>query len=116
MPDKLVQQEYSELVTKILLPAFITVAVGVAVEMKNNRDKVSFLSVLLSLVIGLGVAYIFSGIILERFKGGNILLVAGLITSISEKLAKYFMNKLNVDIFLTAIAEYAYQKLKNFLK
>ncbi len=116
MPEKLVQQEFSELVTKILLPAFITVAVGVAVEMKNNRDKVSVLSVILSLIIGLGVAYLFSGFILENFKGGGILLVAGLVTSISEKIAKYFMNKLNVDIFLTAVFEFAYQKLKNFLK
>lgn len=116
MPDKLVQQEYSELVTKILIPAFITVAIGVAVEMKNDKSKVSLLSVILSLIIGLGVAYLFSGFILEKFKGGNILLVAGLITSISEKLAKYFMNRLNIDIFLTALVEYAYQKLKNFLK
>jgi len=43
-----------------------------------------------------------------------VLLGAGLITSISEKLAKYFMNRLNIDIFLTALVEYAYQKLKNF--
>ena len=116
MPDKLVQQEYSELVTKILLPAFITVAVGVAVEMKNNRHKVSVLSVILSIVIGLGVAYLFSGVILENCKGGNIIIFAGLVTSLSEKIFKFFMYKFNIDIFLTAIAEYAYQKLKNFLK
>lgn len=116
MPEKIVQQEFSELVTKVLFPAFLTVAVGVAIEMKNNKNNVSLLSVILSLVIGLGVTYLFSGVLLENLKGGILLLCAGFITTISEKLCKFLMYKFNIDIFLTAIAEYAYQKLKNFLK
>jgi hypothetical protein len=116
MPDKLVQNEFSELVTKILFPAFLTVAVGVAIEMKNNKNNVSILSVFLSLVIGLGVAYLFSGVLLENFKGGSLILCAGFITSVGEKLAKFVLYKFNVDIFLMVVADYAYQKLKNLLK
>lgn len=116
MPEKLVQQEFSELVTKILFPAFLTVAISVAVEMKNDKNKVSILSVATSLVIGIGVAYLFSGLILENCEGGNIILCAGLITSVSEKIVKFIMYKFNIDIFLTALVEYAYQKFKNFLK
>lgn len=116
MPDKLVQQEYSELVTKILLPAFITVAVGVAVEMKNNRSKVSMLSAVLSFVIGVGGAYIVSGVLQEYFKGGWYTVFLCTATLLSEKTIKYIINEFKFDLFLTAIAEYAYQKLKSLLK
>lgn len=116
MPDKLVQQEFSELFIKILFPAFLTVAVGVAIEMKNDRTKVSVLNAFLSFVIGVSGAYLASGFIAENFKGGSFTIVVCTVTLLTEKTVKFMMTQFNIDIFLTAMVEYAYQKLKSILK
>jgi hypothetical protein len=116
MPDKLVQQEFSELFIKILFPAFLTVAVGVAIEMKNDRTKVSILNAFLSFVIGVSGAYLASGFIAENYQGGKFTIIVCTVTLLTEKTVKFMMNELKVDVFLTAVAEYAYQKLKTFLK
>ena len=117
MPDKLVQQkEFSELFIKILFPAFLTVAIGVAIEMKNNKSKVTALNASLSLLIGVGTAYLFSGVILENCKGGMIILCASLVTSFAEKIAKFLMYKFDVDLFLKTILELLLEKIKNLLK
>ena len=116
MPEKLVQKEFSELFIKILFPAFLTVAIGVAVEMKNDKSKVTVLNAFLSLLIGVGTAYLFSGIILENCKGGMIILCAGLVTSLAEKLAKFLMYKFDIDLFLKTIFDIILEKIKNLLK
>jgi len=116
MPDKLVQQEFSELVTKILLPAFLTVAVGVAIEMKNNRSNVSFLNALLSFIIGISGAYLASGLLAEFFKDGAFTIALCTTTLLTEKIVKFIMFKFDVDIFLMAVLEYLFNKLKSVLK
>lgn len=116
MPDKLVQQEFSELFIKILFPAFLTVAVGVAIEMKNDRTKVSVLNAFLSFVIGVSGAYLASGYIAENYQGGKFTIIVCTVTLLTEKTVKFIMNKFDIDVFLTAILDYLYQKLKNFLR
>lgn len=116
MPEKLVQEEFSELFIKILFPAFLTVAVGVAIEMKNDKSKVSVFSASLSFVIGVFGAYIFSGIILENLKGGSATLAVSAVTLLTEKIAKFIMYKFNIDVFLSAIVDIAFEKFKNIMK
>lgn len=115
MPEKVLQEEFSELFIKILFPAFLTVAVGVAIEMKNDKSKVSTLNAFLSFIIGIFGAYLFSGIIFENFTGGAVTLAVSAVTLLAEKIAKFVMYKLNIDVFLTAIVEAAYEWLSKFL-
>ena len=116
MPEKLVQEEFSELFIKILFPAFLTVAIGVAVEMKNDKSKVTWLGASLSVLIGVGTAYLFSGIILENCKGGMIIVWASIVTSSAEKTAKFLMYKFDIDLFLKTIFDIILEKIKNLLK
>jgi len=116
MPEKLVQEEFSELFIKILFPAFLTVAIGVAVEMKNDKSKVTLLNSSLSVLIGVGTAYLFSGVILENCKGGMVIVAASLVTSLAEKLAKFLMYKFDIDLFLKTIFDIILEKIKNLLK
>lgn len=103
MPEKLLQQEFSELVTKILFPAFIIGSVSVMVEIKNNKNRVSWLNAFLSVFIGIGGAYVCSGVIFEYFQGGSVMLVGGAVTLLTEKTVKFIMYKFNIDTFLTAL-------------
>jgi len=110
------QQEFSELFVKVLFPAFLTVAVGVAIEVKNDKSKVSMLNAFLSFVIGVSGAYLASGFIAENFKGGAFTIVVCTTTLLTEKTVKFFMNKFNVDLFLTTMMDFLYEKLKSLLK
>lgn len=116
MPEKIVQQEFSELFIRILFPAFLTVAVGVAVDMKNNSSKVSLLSASLSLFIGVAVPYLLSGYIAEIWEGGKFTVAICITSLLSEKLVKFLMYKFDIDTFLTALLDYSTEKIKSFFK
>ena len=116
MPDKIIQQNFSELFVKTLFPAFLIIAIGVAIDMKSDRKNISWINAGLSFVIGISGAYLSSGLIGELFKGGTYTFVLCTFTLLTEKIVKFVMNEFNVDIFLTAVVDYLYQKLKKILK
>lgn len=116
MPEKLVQQEFSELFVKILLPAFLTVTIGIAVDMKNRKSKISFINVLLSFIIGVAGPYLMSGLISEIWSGGKFTVAICISALLTEKIVKFIMNELNVDLFLKAFFEYFYLKIKTIFK
>lgn len=116
MPDKLVQQEFSELFIKTLLPAFLIVAAGAMIEMKNDRNKVSWINVLLSILIAVIFCYLVEGVVAKYSPDGwYTVCICGIALS-SEKIIKWFMIHFNIDLILTTILEYFYQKFKSFLK
>ena len=116
MQEKIISKEFEELFAKILFPAFLTVAVVVAIEMKNGKSNVSFLNAILSFIIGVSGAYLASGVLSENFSGGKFTIVLCSVALLTEKTVKFIMTKFDIDLFLTAILEWLFDKLKNFLK
>lgn len=105
MPDKILQNEFYIFLTKIIFPAFLAVGVKIAIELKRNNFKISFFNVCLSMVIGVGGAYISSDYVVNHFAKDYISVVIALIAITSEKIGEFLIYKLNVDLFLTALTD-----------
>lgn len=116
MPDKLVQQEFSELFVKTLMPAFLIVAAGAMVEMKNDKNKISWINIILSILIAMIFCYLVESVVARYSPDGwYTICICGLALS-SEKIIKWFMNYFNIDLILTTLFDLSWQKLKTFLK
>lgn len=103
MPERILNNEFLQFLTKIMIPAIITTAVAVAVDVKNDVSKVSWLTIMMSFIIGCGGAWLAGDYIIERFKGGELTLVVAIVTSLTEKTFKFIIHKLKVDQILTSI-------------
>ena len=116
MPEKIINSELYIFLTKIIFPAFLAVGVKIAIEMKKNKSKISLFNVTLSMLIGVGSAYISSSFIMKNFSSENIPIVIALIAITSEKIGEFLIYKLNVDLFLTAIVEGFFDYVSNVFK
>lgn len=103
MPERLLNNEFWQFMSKIIIPAFITTAITIAVDVKNDVSKVSWLTILMSVIIMLGGAYLSGDLIMEKFKGGQVPIAVAVVTSITEKTFKFLLHKLKVDQILTAL-------------
>tara|TARA_R110000782_G_scaffold97449_1_gene182365 strand:- start:565 stop:921 length:357 start_codon:yes stop_codon:yes gene_type:complete len=112
MQDK-ITQENSEFFVKILFPAFLAVGVKIAIEMKKNKTRVTFFNILLSMIIGVGGAYLSSGYILKNCNDENIPILIALIAITSEKIGEFLIFKLNIDVFLTSIFDGFFMYMSN---
>ena len=67
MPQRLQQipEEIWNWLLKILLPALVGLSTSIAIKMKNKRMK--FIHIFLSLVVGIGTAYLTGGYIIHNF-------------------------------------------------
>jgi hypothetical protein len=74
--------------------------------------KTSLLNVLLSLLIGIGGAYISSDVILDTFQAKYISIVIAIVAIISDKIGEWLIFKFKVDIFLTSLVEVFISALK----
>ena len=98
MPEKSTIQE-------ILFTAFLAVGVKIAIEMKRTKSKISILNIVLSMIIGVGTAYLSSGLVLKYFRNEWLAIVIAIIAILSEKIGEFLIYKFNVDIFLSAIID-----------
>lgn len=113
MPEKYLQSELYIFFTKIIIPAFVAVGVKVAIEMKTNKVKTSIFNVILSVVIGVGSAYLSSGIIQKECSLEYVPVVVGLVAIMAEKIGQWIIYKLNLDNFLTALADMCFDFVLN---
>jgi len=113
MPDKYLQSELYIFFTKIIIPAFVAVGVKVAIEMKTNKVKTSIFNVILSIIIGVGGAYLTSGIIQKECSIETVPAVVALVAIMSEKIGQWIIYKLNLDNFLTALADVCFDFILN---
>jgi hypothetical protein len=116
MPDRIINNEFYIFLTKIIFPAFLAVGVKISIEMKKNKAKVSFLNILLSMIIGVGGAYLSSSLVLKNVSSENVPIAIALIAITSEKIGEFFIYKLNIDSFLTAIIEGFFEYISNIFK
>ena len=98
MPEKSTIQE-------ILFTAFLAVGVKIAIEMKRTKSKISIFNIVLSMIIGVGTAYLSSGLVIKYFRNEWLAIVIAIIAILSEKIGEFLIYKLNVDIFLSAIID-----------
>ena len=103
MPEKILNNEFIAFMSKIIIPAFITVAIATAIDVKNDVSKVSWITVFMSFIIGVGGAYLAGDLIMEKYQGGEIPVAVAIVTSLTEKTFKYLLHKLKVDQFIAAI-------------
>lgn len=103
MPERIFNNEFWQFLTKIIFPAFITTSITIAIDMKNNVSKVSWLTAMMSIIIGVGGAYLAGGFIMEKLTGGQITIAVSVVTLLTEKTFKFFLHKFKVDLFLTAL-------------
>jgi predicted permease len=116
MPDKLVQQEFSELFVKTLLPAFLIVAAGAMIEMKNDKNKISWINIFLSILIAVIFCYLVEGVVYRYSPDGwYTVCICGIALS-SEKIIKWFMNNFNIDLILTTFFDLALEKIKKLFR
>ncbi len=96
----------SELLTlfiKIILPAIIAVGIKIAVQMKNS--KVTILSAITSLVIGVGFAVLSAGVIRQNIPDVWQPVVIAVIAIVGEKVGYWLIYKFNFDKIGEAITD-----------
>ena len=98
MPEKSTLQE-------ILFTAFLAVGVKIAIEMKRTKSKISILSIVLSMIIGVGTNYLTSGLVIKYFSNEWLTIVIAVVAILSEKIGEFLIYKFNVDVFLSAIVD-----------
>ena len=116
MPERIINNEFYIFLTKIIFPAFLAVGIKIAIEMKKNKSRVSFFNIFLSMLIGVGSAWLSSDIVLTNCDTQNVPIVIALIAITSEKIGEFIIYKLNVDMFLTAIVDGFFEYISNIFK
>ena len=100
MPEQILNNEFLKFMTKIIIPATITTAVAIAIDVKNNISKVSWLTIFMSMIIGLGGAYLAGDYIMENLHGGQVTLAVSAVTMLTEKTFKFVIHKFEFDKFI----------------
>lgn len=103
MPEKILQNEYYQFFVKILFPAFIAIGIKLAIQMKNGKMKVTALNVFLSMLIGIGGAYLASGWVMDYFEESKTSIVIAIIAMLSEKIGQWIIYEVKIDVFLNAV-------------
>lgn len=97
-------EEIVNLITKVLIPAFIAVSISLAVEMKK-RGRLSFLNIILSYVIGIGFAYLAGFSVYEHLSDGIAIIVIAVVAISGDKLGNWFVYKFRIDDILSALLD-----------
>jgi len=118
MPERLqnLSNELLAFFTKIIVPAIIGVGIKIAVEMQRENKKISYINVLLSIIIAVGIVYAFSAVVYKHIEEIYVPGVLSLIAMLSKDIAGFIIYKFNVDIFLTSLVNVAQDSIVNFFK
>jgi len=116
MPERFVNNEYTQFFVKIIIPAVLGVGMKIAIEMKKDKTKISFTNIALSMFVGVAGAYICSGLIQSEFEKDKQSMVIAFVAIISDKIAEYLIYKFNIDGFLTAFFNGIFDMISNTFK
>ena len=116
MPEKILQNEFYIFLVKFIFPAFVAVGIKLAIEMKKNNSRISWFNVALSMIIGVGGAWLSSGIVQKLIDLEYIPVVIAVIAIISEKIGEFFIYRFNVDIYITSIIDGFINTISNTFK
>jgi lipopolysaccharide export LptBFGC system permease protein LptF len=105
-----IDEEVRTFIAKIIVPALVSISVKLALQLK--RYKMSFVKVLLSIIIGIGSAWLSSGWVLENFEGGKVPVVIAAITITSEKIGYWLMDRFDVGSVIDGFLNGLFSKFK----
>lgn len=111
MPEKQIPliDEILALFFKVLLPALVGVSIKIVIEME--RKKMTIKRAVISVISGVGLAWLSSGIIIRAVGIEYQPLIIAVVAITSEKVMEYALYKLNIDYILGAFVEAG----KNFI-
>jgi len=116
MPTRILESDLLQFILKIMFPAFIGVGMKIAIEMKKDKTKVSIFNVCLSMFVGVGGAYLSSGIVQSEIPLQYQSVAIAFVAIISDKIAEFVIYKLNIDTFLTALFNGLFDWISNTFK
>ncbi|AGO47397.1 hypothetical protein Phi19:1_gp107 [Cellulophaga phage phi19:1] len=99
-----------EFIIKTILPSLAGVCIGVAVKVK--KSKVTILSAIMSLVIGVLTACVCSDLVHESFSKKTASLIIAIIAIISEKVFHWLI----FDFDFTPIGNIIVERIKKFFR
>lgn len=106
-PIKMIEKEpafwekFLDVFFKILLPALVGVSIKIAIKMQ--KEKMTFLGVILSYVIGIGAAWLCSPFIMNSVSTQYAPMVIGVVAITGDKIGEFFIYKWNVDAWLLSM-------------
>jgi hypothetical protein len=103
MPERFLNTDFYQFITKILIPAFVGISLKLAVQMK--KTKLSFLNVSLSFITGICVAWMFSNPVKMYVPQDYQSICIAIIAISGEKIGDFLVYKFRVDDFLAAILD-----------
>lgn len=105
----IIGDELRELIVKILIPSLIGISIKLALKIREGR--LSFFNACTSVVIGIGFAYLFGGIVLSYFSERWAPAIIAAITMTGEKIAYWVIYRFDFDVIGDAFIE----RLKNWI-
>lgn len=95
MEESTIWESFRNLIVKILIPAIVGVGINLAVT--SRKKTLSVFNIFMSLMAGVGVAWLLSDVVLHLVKNEWQSPVIGLIAISGEKIANWVINKLSID-------------------
>lgn len=105
-----IDEDIKSFLLKIIAPAMITVSIRLAVI--AQKSKLSLINVVTSFIIGVGIASLCGGWIMETVPRNHVPIYIALITLGGENIAQWFIFKFKADQIAAAILENLISKLK----
>ena len=88
---------------KIFIPSFVAISIKIATQVK--KEKITFMRVIMSFIIGIGCAYFVFPFADNTVKNEYVPLLVGMVSISGEKISEYVIYKWNIDFFLTSIID-----------
>lgn len=96
--------ELKNLVVKILIPAIVGVGINIAVT--SRKKTMSIFNIITSLIVGVSVAWLMSGVVLNNVSEVWQPPVIALLAISGEKIANWVIYKWNVDKIIESLIEW----------
>jgi len=107
-------EEIYQFIMKVIAPAIIGISFKVAVQMK--REKISFIGVTLSFVIGIASAVLSAPFINENVPAIYRSMTLAIIAISGEKVGDWIIYKMELDKFLSGILNAISDVIINIIK
>jgi hypothetical protein len=114
-------EKYSDIVEQILnfffkifIPSFVAISIKIATQVK--REKLTFLRVVMSFIIGVGCAYFIYPFAENSLSEEYLPLIVGVVSISGEKISEFIIYKWKIDDFLTSLLDLTIQYLTKIKK
>lgn len=104
MEDQGLWENLKNVVVKILIPAVVGVGINIAVT--SRKKTMSVFNIITSLIIGVGMAWLLSGVVLNNFSVIWQPPLIALVAISGEKIANWIIYKWNIDKLIESLIDW----------